>query len=95
MGPDLVVFFAPFNNAISGLWHALKPLFIQAFVSELSIEALDVAVLHGPARLNQNVANAIPSLVQTKKAQLVNSGPLSVRTATGSLLILQPDLNVL
>ena len=36
-------------------------LLIQAFVSELSIETLDVAVLHRPARLNQNVANAMQS----------------------------------
>jgi len=43
------------------LWQALKPLFIKTFVSELSIETLDVAVLHGPARLNQNVANAMQS----------------------------------
>ena len=56
MGPDFVVVFAPFSNAISGLRQALKPLLIQAFVSELSIETLDLAVLHGPARLNQNVA---------------------------------------
>jgi hypothetical protein len=43
------------------LWQALKPLLIQAFVSELSIETLDVAVLHRSARLNQNVANAMQS----------------------------------
>jgi hypothetical protein len=61
VGPDFVVVLAPFSNAISGLWQALKPLFIQTFVSELSIETLDVAVLHGPARLNQNVANAMQS----------------------------------
>ena len=61
MGPDFVVVFAPFSNAISGLRQALNPLLIQAFVSELSIETLDVAVLHGPARLNQNVANAMQS----------------------------------
>jgi hypothetical protein len=36
-------------------------LLIQTFVSELSIETLDVAVLHGPARLNQNVANTVQS----------------------------------
>jgi transposase InsO family protein len=39
----------------------LKPLLIQTFVSELSIETLDVAVLHGPARLNQNVTDAMQS----------------------------------
>jgi hypothetical protein len=61
VGPDFVVVHAPFSNAISGLWQALKPLLIQAFVSELTIETLDVAVLHGPARLNQNVADAMQS----------------------------------
>jgi hypothetical protein len=59
VGPDFVLVLAPFSNAISGLWQALKPLFIQTFVSELSIETLDIAVLHRPARLNQNVANAV------------------------------------
>jgi hypothetical protein len=59
--PDFVVVFAPFSNAISSLLHALKPLFIQTFVSELYIETLDVAFLHGPARLNQHVANAMQS----------------------------------
>jgi hypothetical protein len=34
---------------------------MQAFVSELSIEALDEAVLPGPARLNQHVSNAMQS----------------------------------
>jgi hypothetical protein len=43
------------------LWQALKPLLIQAFVSELSIATLDVAVLHWPASLNQNVANPVQS----------------------------------
>ena len=61
MGPDFVLVFAPFSYTISGLWEALKPLSIQTFVSELSIETLDVAVLSGPASLNQNVANAMQS----------------------------------
>jgi hypothetical protein len=43
------------------LWQALKPLLIQTLVFELSIETLNVAVLHGPARLNQNVANTMQS----------------------------------
>jgi len=33
----------------------------SSFVSELSIETLDVTVLHGPTRLNQNVANTVQS----------------------------------
>ncbi len=47
VGPDFVVVLAPFSNAISGLRQSLKPMLIQAFVSELSIETLDVAVIKG------------------------------------------------
>jgi len=61
VGPDFVVVLAPFSNAIPGLWQALKPLLIQSFVPELSIDTLDVTLLHWPARLNQNVANAMQS----------------------------------
>jgi len=61
LGSDFAVVFTPFSNAVSSLWQVLKPLLIQAFVTELSIEALDIAVLHEPSRLNQNVINAMQS----------------------------------
>jgi hypothetical protein len=38
----------------------LEPLLVQALVPELPIEALDVALLHGPARLDQDVPYAMP-----------------------------------
>ncbi len=52
MRSDFVVVLEPFSNEVSGLWQALKPLLIQAFVSELSIETLHVTVLYEPARVS-------------------------------------------
>ena len=57
--PDFVVVCAPLSDAFSGLWQGLKPLLVQALVTKLAIEALDVAVLHGPSWLNQDVAHAM------------------------------------
>ena len=57
-------------------------MLIQAFVAEFAIEALNVAILHRPARFNQNVADTM-TLCPAMKALLVNSWPLSVRTALG------------
>jgi hypothetical protein len=60
----------------------LEPLLVQALVPELSVEALDVAVLHWPAGSIRMCLT--PWLcAQGMNARLVNSGPLSVRTANG------------
>ena len=56
MWSDLVVVLPPARNARPGLVQRFKPLLIQAFIPELSVEALDVAVLHWLARFNQDVA---------------------------------------
>ena len=57
--PDLVVVLAPVGDLLAGLGQGLEPLFVEAFIAELAIEALDVAVLHGPAGLNQDVAHTV------------------------------------
>jgi hypothetical protein len=57
--PDLVVVLPPGGDRGPGLRQRLEPMAVQAFVPELAVEALDVAVLHWPAWLNQDVANAI------------------------------------
>ena len=57
--PDLVVVLAPERDGRSGLLQRLEPLFVQALVPELAVEALDVAVLHGPSRLDQDVTDAM------------------------------------
>src|SRR5450830_250197 len=59
VGPDLVVVLTPDTYGYTGLMQRLKPLLIEAFVSELSVETLDVAVLHGSPRLDQKVLNAV------------------------------------
>ena len=40
-----------------GLRQRREPMVVQAFVPELAVEALDVAVLHWPAWLNQDATN--------------------------------------
>ena len=57
--PDFVVVPAPLSDARSGLRQCLKPLLVQALVTKLAVETLDVAVLHGPAWLRQDVPHAV------------------------------------
>lgn len=63
MRPHLVVVLAPACNRGSRLYQRLKPVLVQALVqalvTELAIEALDVAVLHGSSWLDQYVAHAM------------------------------------
>src|SRR5665811_1980997 len=55
--PDFVVVLPPGGDGGSGLRQCLEPMLVQAFVPELAVKALDVTVLHRPARLDQDVAN--------------------------------------
>ena len=57
--PDLVVVLAPGGNGRPGLGEGFEPMLIQALVTELAVEALDVAVLHGLAWLDQQVLDAV------------------------------------
>jgi len=57
--PNLVVVLPPGGDGRSCLVQRLEPVVVQAFVAELAIEAFDVAVLHWPARLNQNVPDSM------------------------------------
>ena len=59
VGPDFVVVLPPFSNALPGLGQTQEPLLVQALVPELAVETLDVAVLHGPAWLRQDVPHAV------------------------------------
>ena len=56
---NFVVISAPLSDARSGLWQCLEPLLVQALVTKLPIEALDVAVLHRAAWLNQDMSNSM------------------------------------
>ncbi len=68
MWPDLVVILPPTGQCCSGLLQSLKPVFVEMFVSELAVETLDVAVLHGVPWLNQNVSNPMALLPSQKRS---------------------------
>jgi hypothetical protein len=57
--PDYVVVPALLSDARSSLGQGLKPLLVQALVTKLPIEALDVAVLHGAPWLNQDMPHTM------------------------------------
>ena len=59
MWPELVVVLPPDRCGAPGLVQRLEPLFVQTFIPELAVEALDIAVLHRPARLDQDVPDAV------------------------------------
>ena len=56
---DLVVVAAPLGEDVAGLSQRREPVLVEALVPELAVEALDVAVLHGSARLDQQVLDAV------------------------------------
>ena len=56
---DLDEVLPPDRCGAPGLVQSLEPLFIQAPVPELSVEALDVAVPHRPAWLDWDASHAI------------------------------------
>src|SRR5450631_4457954 len=49
----LVVIDPPAFNGFACIVQGEKPVFVQAFLAELSMEAFDVAVLHWPARRDE------------------------------------------
>ena len=48
----LVVVLAPDGDDLAGLRQGFEPVLVEAFVPELAVEALDVGVLGGLARLD-------------------------------------------
>ena len=54
MGPLAVVFVLPLCDLVPGICQVSEPSGIQAFVSQSSVEAFDVAVLSGFARLDMD-----------------------------------------
>jgi class 3 adenylate cyclase len=51
VGPDLVVVLSLDSHGFTRLVQGLKLALVEVLVSELSVEAFDVAVLHGTPRL--------------------------------------------
>lgn len=58
--PDLVVVASPLSDHGAGLRQRREPVLVEAFVAELAVEAFDVTVLHGSARFDQQVLDAMP-----------------------------------
>ena len=59
MRSGLVVIESPRGYRLTGLLQRLKPVFVQTFIPEPAIEALDVCVLSRTAWLNQDVLDAV------------------------------------
>src|SRR5690606_10797597 len=57
--PDLVVVPSPLADHFASLRQRGEPVLVEALVAELAVEALDVAVLHRAARLDQQVFDAV------------------------------------
>lgn len=57
--PDLVVVTSPIGDDIAGLGERREPVLVEALIAELAIEAFDIAVLHGSARFDQQVLDAV------------------------------------
>ena len=55
----LVVVPAPSGDLGAGLMQCLEPVLVQALIPEPAVEALDVAVLHGPPWFDQDVPDAV------------------------------------
>src|SRR5690606_20208005 len=56
---DLVVVPSPLADHLASLRQRGEPVLVEALVAELAVEALDVAVLHRAARLDQQVFDAV------------------------------------
>jgi len=57
---DFVIVDAPVGDDLACLLQRREPMIVEALVAKLAVEAFDVAVLHGLARLDQQVPNAVP-----------------------------------
>src|SRR5512139_3352955 len=55
----LVVVATPVGDGLAGLLQRLEPVLVEALVAELAVEALDVAVLHGFARLDEQMPDVM------------------------------------
>ena len=57
--PNLVEVVAPIRAHAAGQAQGLAPLLVQALIAELAIEVFDVVALHGLARRDQDVLDAM------------------------------------
>ena len=78
MGPLFVVFPAPACDQHLRFRECGEDLPVEALVTQFAVEGLDIAVLPGTARLDEERGDADVGS-QDRTAWAVNSGPLSER----------------
>ena len=59
VGSGLVVIDSPSGNGLAGRLQRFKPVLIQTLIAQGSVDAFDVGVLRGAARLDQDVFDAV------------------------------------
>lgn len=89
--PMLVVVSAPSGDQDTSLRQARKPMVIQAFIPEATVEALDEGVLRGFAgldqlQLNTMLAGPLVQCLAGKFWPLVGSNSLGVTTKASCLI---------
>lgn len=59
MGPVVVVIVSPGRDDPLGVGEAQEPVLVEALVPEAPVKALDLAVLHGTAGINEVQVHAV------------------------------------
>ena len=75
VGSDFVVVAPPFLDDGPGVRDAVEPVLVEAFVAQLAVEALHVAVLLRLARLDEGVLHAV-HVAPTIQGQTRELGPV-------------------
>lgn len=79
----VVLIFTPAVDDATHLPWAVEPVLRQALISESTVEALDIGVLHGLTRLDEAQLDAVLR-GQVCIVRPANSGPFSVRITLSS-----------
>lgn len=79
---NFVIIASPVGDDLTSLGERCEPMLVEAFVTELAVEAFDVAVLCRASWLDQEVLDAV-LLRPGDEGATGELRPLSVRTARG------------
>jgi hypothetical protein len=87
--PDQVVVDAPRFDLDLRVDHADKPVFVQAFVAELAVEAFDIRVLDRLARANETNRDTrgVGPRVERPAGEFGTVVPSAKEVMTGQLLL--------
>ena len=70
----LVEVTPPIGDDLASLDQRREPVFVETFVAELAVEALDVAVLHGFAGFDQDETDLVGGMSVAAECQRVGPG---------------------